>query len=346
MIEKVVKVAAVQAAPALLDIEKSVSKTIMLMDEAGASGVQLIVFPETWISGYPWWIWLGTPANTIHHAGDYVANSIEVGDQYDQRLQEAADRNNLHAIIGVSEKSGGSLYMGQWHYGPDGSVISRRRKLKPTHVERAVFGEGDGSDLIVSETDVGNVGALCCWEHMQPLTKYALYSENEEIHAAAWPAYSVYNDITYALSAELNMNINQVYAAEGQCFVVAATAVITPELQDMLCKTDDERNMIKLGGGYARVFGPDGAPIGTPLDPQEEGLLITDINLGKIAYCKAAADPAGHYSRPDVTRLLINREVRRPVVSFSEAEGVTRNADARYDQSVEEARQETLENRD
>ena len=314
MIERMVKVAAVQAAPALLDIDKAVEKTIAYMDEAGSKGVQLIVFPETWISGYPWWIWVSIPAQTIHKSGEYYANSIEAGSDYDLALAAAAKRNNLHAIIGVSEKSGGSLYMGQWHYGPDGNVISRRRKLKPTHTERAVFGEGDGSDIIVNKTDLGNIGALCCWEHMQPLTKYAMYAQNEEIHAAAWPAYSVYTDITYALSADLNMAINQTYAAEGQCYVVASTAVITQDLQDMLCTTDEHRNMIKLGGGYARVWGPDGSPQGKPLGTDEEGLLIVDINLGKIPYCKAAADPAGHYSRPDVTRLLINRSKQSPVV--------------------------------
>ena len=208
MIQKMVKVAAVQAVPALLDIERAVEKTIALLDEAGAKGVQLIAFPETWISGYPWWIWLGTPAYAIHFSGDYVANAIEIGDQYDLRLQEAVKRNNLHAVIGVAEKSGGSLYMGQWHYGPDGEIISRRRKLKPTHVERSVFGEGDGSDLLVNETSIGRVGALCCWEHMQPLTKYAMYSQNEEIHVGSWPSYSVYTDITYALSPDLNMAAN------------------------------------------------------------------------------------------------------------------------------------------
>lgn len=340
MIEKLVKVAAVQAAPALLDIEKSIEKTIALIDEAGSRGVEVVVFPETWISGYPWWIWLGTPANTIHHSGDYHANAIERGDEYDDAIRAAARRNGLQAIVGVVEKSGGTLYMGQWHYGADGEVVSRRRKLKPTHTERAVFGEGDGSDLIVSESPVGRIGGLCCWEHMQSLTKYAMYAQNEEIHAAAWPAYSVYTDITYALSAPLNLAINQVYAAEGQCFNIVSTSVITPGLQDMLCENDEQRALLKVGGGYARVFGPDGAPQGDILDPEEEGLLITDINLGKIPYCKAAADPAGHYARPDVTRLLINKSPRRPVVEVASDSDAARELDAVCENSFKDANNE------
>lgn len=330
MNENMVKVAAVQAAPALLDIEKAVEKTIAFMDEAGASGVELIVFPETWISGYPWWIWINIPVQNIHKTGDYFANSIEAGSEYDLAIAAAAKRNNLHAVIGVSEKSGGSLYMGQWHYGPDGEVISRRRKLKPTHTERVVFGEGDGSDIIVTETELGNIGALCCWEHMQPLTKYAMYAQNEQIHAAAWPAFSVYTDVTYALGAQLNMAVNQIYAAEGQCFVIASTSIITQELQDMLCTTDEHRELIQLGGGYSRVWGPDGSPQGEPLGTDEEGLLIVDINLGMIPYCKAAADPAGHYSRPDVTQLLVNR-TKKPAVVFSTNSNTTRTHENQRD---------------
>ena len=198
------KVAAVQAAPAFLDLDKSVEKAIAFMDEAGSSGVKLIAFPETWIPGYPWWIWLGAPAWGMQFVGRYHENSVIVGGEYDEALREAARRNRLHAIAGVSEKQGGSLYMGQWHYGPDGQVISRRRKLKPTHVERTVFGESDGSHLLVRETEIGRIGALCCWEHLQPLTKYAMYSQNEQIHIASWPSFSLYNGIAYALGPELN----------------------------------------------------------------------------------------------------------------------------------------------
>ena len=105
------------------------------------------------------------------------------------------------------------------------------------------------------------------------------------------------------------------YAAEGQCFVVASTAIISPELRDMLCEGDESREkLIKVGGGYARIFGPDGAPHGEPLAPEEDGLLIADINLGQIPYAKAAADPVGHYARPDVVKLLFNNKPSRAVV--------------------------------
>ena len=314
------KVAAVQAAPEFLDLAKGVEKAVALIDEAGAKGVKFMAFPETWLPGYPWWIWLDAPAMGMQYVPEYNANSIVADGPEDKILQQAAKRNNLQVVMGVSERDNGTLYMGQWHYGSDGEVISRRRKLKPTHVERTVFGEGDGSDMIVVETDIGRVGALCCWEHLQPLSKYAMYSQNEQIHAAAWPSFSLYKGAAYALGSELNTAASQMYAAEGQCYVIAACATVSQSMFDRLCDTPAKQQFLTTGGGFAQVFGPDGAPIGNGLDEREEGLVLADVDLNMISIAKAAADPCGHYSRPDVFRLMFNRRATPPVVSFEEGE--------------------------
>jgi nitrilase len=321
------KVAAVQAAPAFLDLDNSVEKAIALIDDAGAKGVDLVAFPETWIPGYPWWIWLGAPAWGMQFVGRYFENSIEVDSPQDQALREAAKRNNIHVVVGVSERAGGSLYMGQWMYGPEGEVIARRRKLKPTHVERTVFGEGDGSDIAVHETALGRVGSLCCWEHLQPLTKYAMYSQNEQIHIASWPSFSLYRGAAYALGPELNTSASQMYAAEGQCFVVASCATVSQDMYEMLCDSPDKQQFLQPGGGFARIFGPDGAPLGEPLDEHEEGLVIAEIDLGAIAFAKAAADPVGHYARPDVLRLMFNRRANPAVMPFDEGVKLAVEAD-------------------
>lgn len=323
------KVAAVQAAPVFLDLDGTVDKAVALIDEAGAKGVKIIAFPETWIPGYPWWIWLGAPAWGMQFVGRYFDNSIEIGGDHDRTLAEAAARNGMHVIVGVSERAGGSLYMGQWHYGPDGEIVNRRRKLKPTHVERTVFGEGDGSDIVVHDTDIGRVGALCCWEHLQPLTKYAMYAQHEQIHIASWPSFSLYRGAAYALGPELNTSASQMYAAEGQCFVLAACATVSDAMIDMLCDTPDKHQFLQAGGGFASIFGPDGAPIGEKLAENEEGLLIAEIDLAMIAYAKAAADPVGHYSRPDVLRLMFNPGATPAVMHFDEGHKATRStADA------------------
>jgi len=192
--------AAVQAEPVYFDALKTAEKAAALIDDAGRQGARLVAFPETWLPGYPYWIWLGSPAWGMHRfILDYHQNSPVAGGPEKEILCHAARRNGIFVVMGLSEKIGASLYMAQWFIGPDGKVVARRRKLKPTHVERSVFGEGDGSDIVVLDTPLGKLGGLCCWEHMQPLSKYAMYFQGEQIHAAAWPSVSVYADKIYVL---------------------------------------------------------------------------------------------------------------------------------------------------
>ncbi len=313
------KVAAVQAAPVFLDLDATVEKAISLIDEAGRQGAGLLAFPETWVPGYPWWIWLGSPAWGMQFVGRYHDNSLQADSPQERAIREAVKRNRLHLVLGASEKSGGSLYLAQWIYGPDGEVIARRRKLKPTHVERTVFGESDGSHIKVHDTAIGKLGALCCWEHLQPLVKYAMYSQNEQIHVASWPSFSLYRGAAYALGPELNTAASQMYAAEGQCFVIASCATVSPEMIEMLCDSEDKKQLLLSGGGFAGIFGPDGSPLAQPLGENEEGLITADIDLAMIAYAKSAADPVGHYSRPDVFRLMFNANPAPVVSSFGQA---------------------------
>lgn len=307
------KVAAVQAAPAFLDLEAGIAKAVKLIEDAAKQGCKLIAFPETWLPGYPWWIWLDSPAWGMQFVGRNFENSVEAGSAEDAALAEAARANNIQVMMGLSERAGGSLYIAQWHYGADGEIIQRRRKLKPTHVERTVYGEGDGADIVVNDTELGRVGGLCCWEHLQPLTKYAMFAQHEQIHCAAWPSFSVYRGAAYALGPEVNTSASQIYAAEGQCFVIAACGVVSPAMIEELCTDEMKRNLLLPGGGFAQIFAPDGTPMCEPLAETEEGLLVAEINLGVIAFAKAAADPVGHYSRPDVFQLMFDR-TEKPVV--------------------------------
>ncbi|GCL61309.1 carbon-nitrogen hydrolase family protein [Pseudaquabacterium pictum] len=302
------RVAAVQAAPAFLDLDAGIDKAIGLIREAAAQGAQLIAFPETWLPGYPWFIWLDSPAWGMQFIQRYHDHSLVYGSPQADRLAQAAKDNAIMVVMGHSEKSGGSLYMGQWIIGPDGNTVAQRRKLKPTHVERTVFGEGDGSDLSVYDTPLGRVGALCCWEHLQPLSKYAMYAQNEQVHIAAWPSFSLYRGGAYALGAEVNNAASRIYAVEGQCFVLAPCATVSAEMIQLLCGDDPmKRQLLLEGGGFTGIYAPDGQLISQPLPEGQEGLVYADIDLGMISLAKAAADPAGHYSRPDVTRLLLDK---------------------------------------
>jgi aliphatic nitrilase len=310
------RVAAVQAAPAFLDIDACVDKAVRLIAEAAKGGAKLVAFPETWIPGYPFFIWLDSPAWGMQFIQRYHDNSLVYGTPAADRIAQAAREYGITVVMGHSEKAGGSLYMGQWLIGPDGETIATRRKLKPTHVERTVFGEGAGNDLAVHDTALGRIGALCCWEHLQPLSKYAMYAQNEQVHIAAWPSFSLYRGGAYALGPEVNNAASRIYAVEGQCFVIAPCATVSSEMIETLCGSDaTKRQLLLAGGGFAQIYAPDGQLMHAPLPESEEGLVYADIDLGMISLAKAAADPAGHYSRPDVTRLLFNRTPADRVVS-------------------------------
>ena len=304
--KSIVKAAAVQAAPAFLDLAAAVEKAVRLIGDAADKGAQIVVFPECWIPGYPWWVWLDSPATGMAYVARYHQNAPTANGQEMATIRAAAKHHQIMVVMGYSERAGGSLYIAQQIIDADGNLIAARRKLKSTHVERTVFGEGDGSDLAVHDTALGRVGALNCWEHLNPLNKYILYSQHEEIHAASWPSFSVYEGMAYALGPQLNSALSQVYAAEGQCFVIAACGLVSDAMLDTLCDTPAKRELLRKGGGAAMIFAPDGRPLADPLAPDEEGLVIADLDPDLISIAKSAADPVGHYSRRDVARVVFN----------------------------------------
>ncbi|GAA3693351.1 carbon-nitrogen hydrolase family protein [Zhihengliuella alba] len=309
-----IRVAAVQAEPVWLDLEASLEKFLDLVAQAADGGAQLVGFGETWLPGYPWWIWLDSPGANMGFVPRYAENSMTRDGAEMKRIQEAAAKHKIHVVFGFSEISGGTLYLSQAFVSDAGELISVRRKLKPTHVERSVFGEGDGSDIQVHDTDLGRLGALCCWEHLQPLTKYAMAGLNEEIHVASWPTFSIYRGQAIALGPEVNISASLNYAVETQSFVIAPTSVIGQAAHDTFCDTETKRQLLALGGGFARIFGPEGSVLAEPLSEFEEGILFANLDPALRAIAKSAADPTGHYSRPDVYRLMINHKSTHAVV--------------------------------
>jgi len=310
------KAAVVQAAPVYMDLDGSIEKAIGLIEEAARQGAGIVAFSECWIPGYPWWMWLSATAHNIRYFQQYHENSLVAGSDAFNQLSDAARDSRIFVSIGASERDHGSLYIAQFLFSDNGELVQARRKLKATHMERTVFGDGDGSHLDVFDTELGRIGQLCCWEHLQPLTKYAMYSMHEQIHIAAWPSFSCYPQ-AYSLGPELNRALSQVYAAEGQCFVLAPCGVVSQAMYDLLVENEEQAGLLSVGGGFAQIYSPDGAPMCESLPEAEEGLLFADIDLGAIAVAKSFADPVGHYSRPDVTRLLLNRSPQARVEEFT-----------------------------
>lgn len=310
-----IRVAAVQAEPVWLDLDGTVDKTIEIMRNAVADKVEFIAFPETWIPGYPQFLWTVTPPEQMPYVARYHENSLAVDSPQMMRLREAARDLSINVLLGYSEKAFGSLYMAQTMIDSNGEIALHRRKLKPTHVERTLFGEGDGSDLKVVQTPLGRIGALNCWEHLQPLTKFAMYAQNEQIHVSGWPNFGCL-DMVPQLNHDTNVfGASRVYALEGSCFVLASTQLMSDEgIKTFLLSDGSIPPIYNGGGGYATIFGPDSTVISTPLPPDVEGFVTADIDLAMIDLAKNAADPAGHYSRSDVTQLILHSQPQRAVI--------------------------------
>jgi nitrilase len=312
---KSIRVAAAQISPVFLDREATVDKAIEYIALAAKEGANLIAFGEAWLPGYPWWIYLVSPIKGFPFAQRLYENAVEIPSRTTDRLCKAARDNNICVVIGLTEKDRGSLYLAQLFIDAGGSIIGHRRKLKPTHNERAVWGEGDGSDIIVVKTEFGNLGALNCWEHLQPLTRFAMNYLNEQIHVSAWPGFSLYTGVMHSFSAEANLAASRSYALETQTFVIHVGPHTDADTVAMLCEGDEHAaSLLRVGGGYSEIIDPNGKTIGGPLEPDAEGLVFADCDLSLIGAARMANDPAGHYARADVTQLVLNRSPRRAVV--------------------------------
>jgi nitrilase len=294
--------AAVQAAPVFLDREATVDKACALIAEAASNGADLIVFPETWVPGYPFW---HTSPNVFSGAtfAEMWKNSVEIPSTSTHRLAEAARAANAYVVIGLNERcatSRGTLYNTLLYLGPSGEITHRHRKLMPTFTERTIWGFGDGSDLEVVETPLGRIGGLICWEHQMTLAKYALYAQGEQVHCAVWPAYSSQND-------HIDFGMRQ-YAFEGACFVVSACGVVTPG------SLPARFGEVAANGGSA-IIGPDGDYLAGPVY-DVEAIIYAEVDLEQAIKEKHSRDVAGHYARPDVLQLVVNA-APKPVAVFA-----------------------------
>jgi nitrilase len=298
----IIKAAAVQAAPIYMDLKRSVEKALALIDEAASAGAKLVVFPETWLPGYPAWLdccrdvalWDHPPVKKVF--ARLMENSVVVPGPVSTALGEAAREHEVVLNIGVHERvlegpGRGTLYNTMLTFGPDGDLLNRHRKIMPTYTERMIWGQGDGSSLRAVATDLGRIGGLICWEHWMPLARQVLHQSGEDIHIAAWPQVK-----------EMNLVASRHYAFEGRCFVIASGAVmkaseLPPELEPIESLKHQPDSFV-LGGGGA-IVAPDGSLLAGPVF-NEEAILTADLDLSLIAEESLALDVTGHYSRPDI----------------------------------------------
>jgi predicted amidohydrolase len=305
------RVAIVQAEPADV-LADAIAHTRELTGEAARTGATLVVFPETWIPGYPAWLDVCRDAGLWDHApikrvfARMAENSIVVGGESGKALGEIARAHGVTLVVGVTERvdagvGRGTLYNALLTFGPDGALLNHHRKLMPTYTERMVWGLGDAQGLQAVETPAGRVGGLICWEHWMPLARQALHDSGEDIHVAVWP--NVHEMVQIA---------SRQYAFEGRCFVLAAgsllrAANLPPELEPHPDRVTSASQFVLRGG--SAIIGPNGAYVAGPVF-DEPCILTAELDLDQVREELMSLDVAGHYSRPDCLELRVTRTRR------------------------------------
>ena len=297
------KLAAIQADPVYFDRDASTDKACHLLREAGARGATLAAFGESWLPGYPFFVW-GSATGSM--AAEYLANAVEIPSATTDQLCKAAQQAHIDVVIGMAERDSqtqGTVYCTLLFIGSEGMILGRHRKLKPTHRERTAWGEGDGSSLIVYNRPYARISGLNCWEHNMVLPGYALMAQGTQIHVAAWPG----------MSNSRHMFLSRAFASQASAYVIDVGAVLFPERVSETYKD--------LAGSYpgeSCIIDPRGEVIAGPAEG--ETILMADCSIDRIFSAKALCDVAGHYSRPDLFQLSVNRSPYCRVVAMQEHE--------------------------
>ena len=300
---RTVRVAAVQASPAFLDLAGTMARLETWTRRAAKDGAQVIAFPETWIPGYPAWLDSSPDAAIWGHAGGkalfqrLAENAVEVPGPVTQALAGLARELEVTLVVGAHERRGRTLYNALLTFGPDGSLANHHRKLMPTYHERMVWGQGDGAGLKAPEAGPAKIGGLICWEHWMPLARQAMHDAGEEIHVAAWPGVQ-----------EMHQIASRHYAFEGRCFVVAVGSILRfadwpKELPPAERYARDPTGLAIRGG--SAIIAPNGRYLAEPVFDRE-AVVAADCDLSEITREAMTLDVSGHYSRPDVLSLSVD----------------------------------------
>ncbi|MCB2096163.1 MAG: carbon-nitrogen hydrolase family protein [Parvularculaceae bacterium] len=301
------RMAAAQAASILFDKDASTEKACRLIAEAAKGGADIVAFGETWLPGYPFWVEGGVKDLTWEASANYLENAIVIGGPETSALCAAAREAGVDVVIGIAEKdpdTEGAAYCTALTIGRDGDILGRHRKLKPTHAERIIWGDGDAAGLKARQRAYGKISALNCWEHQMMLPGYALAAQGTQIHAALWPGWEKTprkEDYCWARQHLLS----RAFASQVAAYVICAAGIrLEKHIPDRWKPLGVWEHT-----GQSVIIDPRGEIIAGPAEGEE--IIYADGSLDIVRAAKAACDIAGHYSRPDIFRLIVDDSERK-----------------------------------
>ncbi|HIK16030.1 MAG TPA: Nit6803 family nitriliase [Leptolyngbyaceae cyanobacterium M33_DOE_097] len=305
-----IRAAAVQISPVLFSRDGTTEKVLQAIAKAATEGAELVVFPETFIPYYPYFSFVQPPVLMGKEHMRLYEEAVVIPGPVTDAVSRAARSYEVVVVLGVNERDHGSLYNTQLIFDADGSLRLKRRKITPTYHERMVWGQGDGSGLAAVDTAVGRLGALACWEHYNPLARFALMADHEQIHCSQFPGSMV----GQIFADQIEVTIRH-HALEAGCFVVNATGWLSPE-QVAQITSDEALQRVLKGGCHTAIIGPEGNHLCPPIT-EGEGMAIADLDFALLTKRKRMMDSVGHYARPDLLQLNVNQS-RYSVTNTSE----------------------------
>ena len=334
----IIRVAAAQIAPDLENAGGTLDRVLAAISDAAGRGAKLVVFPETFVPWYPYFSFVHPPATTGAEHSRLYDQAVVVPGPVTEAVSAAARKFGMVVVLGVNERDHGSLYNAQLIFDATGDLLLKRRKITPTFHERMIWGQGDGSGLKVVDSAVGRIGALACWEHYNPLARYALMAQHEEIHVSQFPG-SLVGPI---FAEQIEVTIRH-HALESGCFVVNSTGWLD-EAQIAKISPNEALRKALTGGCMTAIISPEGRHLAPPLT-QGEGLVIADLDMGLIVKRKRMMDSVGHYARPELLSLNLDNRPAAVLHDFAsspksfkdqnhESHDADRTADGGSDQRI------------
>jgi nitrilase len=304
------RVAAIQARSVWLDPAATTDKALGLLARAAADGAAVAAFPETFLPGYPFWLSL-TRASRFEDAAQkdayaaYLAAAVTIPGPEVDEIAAAARKHGIFTFLGAAERSGASVYCSLVAISPDDGVVGVHRKLVPTYEERLVWAPGDGHGLRAHRAGGVRAGGLCCWENWMPQARHALYAAGEDLHVSVWPG-----------SESSTADLTRFVALEGRVFSLAASGIIdyTDVPAGFPLRAELKAAPPSTHNGGSAIAGPDGRWLAPPV-VDEETVITADVDLAALRGARQNLDPTGHYSRPDVFRVTVDR-ARRHAAEF------------------------------